>query len=193
MKPLAVTAYTATSALGRGKAAMLDELRRGAGGLKPNDFDRAELRVEPRSFRHREDCIRAADLGARHQRDHRIEVGDTVLDPSLGQRESGVCRGLVPVTAARRARREVALAGGLAARLILGRNVIHVHARDREEAMTGDREEVIARTWIGHLVGVHVARRTEAGIALTSVRSPDTIHVIREGRWRPTDGIGPAE
>ena len=45
MKPLAVTAYTATSALGRGKGAMLDALRRGKGGLKPNDFDRAELRA----------------------------------------------------------------------------------------------------------------------------------------------------
>jgi 3-oxoacyl-[acyl-carrier-protein] synthase-1 len=45
MKPLAITAYTATSALGRGTAAMLDALRRGAGGLKPNDFDRAELRA----------------------------------------------------------------------------------------------------------------------------------------------------
>ena len=44
MKPLAVTAFTATSALGRGKAAMLDALRRGKGGLKANDFDRAELR-----------------------------------------------------------------------------------------------------------------------------------------------------
>ena len=45
MKPLAITAYTATSALGRGKAAMLDALRLGKGGLKPNDFDRAELRA----------------------------------------------------------------------------------------------------------------------------------------------------
>ena len=45
MKPLAVTAFTATSALGRGTAAMLDALRRGASGLKPNDFDRAELRA----------------------------------------------------------------------------------------------------------------------------------------------------
>jgi 3-oxoacyl-[acyl-carrier-protein] synthase I len=45
MKPLAVTAYTATSALGRGRSAMLDALRRGKGGLKANDFDRAELRA----------------------------------------------------------------------------------------------------------------------------------------------------
>lgn len=45
MIPLGVTAYTATTALGRGKAAMLDALRRGQGGLKPNDFDRAELRA----------------------------------------------------------------------------------------------------------------------------------------------------
>jgi 3-oxoacyl-[acyl-carrier-protein] synthase I len=45
MKPLAVTAFTATSALGRGTDAMLDALRRGASGLKANDFDRAELRA----------------------------------------------------------------------------------------------------------------------------------------------------
>ena len=45
MKPLAVTAYTATSALGRGKGAMLDALRHGKSGLKANDFDRAELRA----------------------------------------------------------------------------------------------------------------------------------------------------
>ena len=45
MKPLAISAFTATSALGRGSAAMLDALRRGASGLKPNDFDRAELRA----------------------------------------------------------------------------------------------------------------------------------------------------
>jgi 3-oxoacyl-[acyl-carrier-protein] synthase I len=45
MKPLAITAYTATSALGRGVGAMLEALRRGASGLKPNDFDRAELRA----------------------------------------------------------------------------------------------------------------------------------------------------
>jgi 3-oxoacyl-[acyl-carrier-protein] synthase I len=45
MRPLAITAYTATSALGRGVAAMLEALRRGTSGLKPNDFDRAELRA----------------------------------------------------------------------------------------------------------------------------------------------------
>jgi len=43
IKPVAVTAYTATSALGRGRGAMLEALRRGAGGLKPNDFDGGKL------------------------------------------------------------------------------------------------------------------------------------------------------
>ncbi|MGH8519739.1 MAG: beta-ketoacyl-[acyl-carrier-protein] synthase family protein [Panacagrimonas sp.] len=43
MKPVAVTAYTATSALGRGRDAMLQALQRGAGGLKPNDFDGGKL------------------------------------------------------------------------------------------------------------------------------------------------------
>ncbi|HWV89282.1 MAG TPA: beta-ketoacyl synthase N-terminal-like domain-containing protein, partial [Burkholderiales bacterium] len=45
MKRVAITAFTATSALGRGNAAMLDALRRGKGGLKANDFDRAQLRA----------------------------------------------------------------------------------------------------------------------------------------------------
>jgi 3-oxoacyl-[acyl-carrier-protein] synthase-1 len=45
MKPLKITAYTATSALGRGNAAMLEALRQGKSGLKPNDFDRAQLRA----------------------------------------------------------------------------------------------------------------------------------------------------
>ena len=45
MKPLAITSYTATSALGRGVSAMLEALRRGQSGLKPNDFDRADLRA----------------------------------------------------------------------------------------------------------------------------------------------------
>jgi 3-oxoacyl-[acyl-carrier-protein] synthase-1 len=43
VKPLAITAYTVTSALGRGAAAMLEALRAGKGGLKLNDFDRAEV------------------------------------------------------------------------------------------------------------------------------------------------------
>jgi 3-oxoacyl-[acyl-carrier-protein] synthase-1 len=45
MTRLAVTAYTVTSALGRGAGALLDALRRGGGGLKPNDFDRADVRA----------------------------------------------------------------------------------------------------------------------------------------------------
>jgi 3-oxoacyl-[acyl-carrier-protein] synthase I len=45
MKPLAITSYTATSALGRGTAAMLDALRRGKGGLKRNDFEHAPLQA----------------------------------------------------------------------------------------------------------------------------------------------------
>ena len=43
MKPLGITAYTATSALGRGTGAMLAALRAGKGGLRPNDFDRADV------------------------------------------------------------------------------------------------------------------------------------------------------
>ena len=45
MRPLAVTAYTVTTALGRGAAPMLEALRAGRGSLKPNDFDRGEVRA----------------------------------------------------------------------------------------------------------------------------------------------------
>ena len=38
-EPLALTAATAVSAMGRGSCAMLDALRSGRGGLRPNDFD----------------------------------------------------------------------------------------------------------------------------------------------------------
>ena len=41
--PLAVTAYTATSALGHGLAAQLDALAHGRSGLRPNDFGSAPL------------------------------------------------------------------------------------------------------------------------------------------------------
>ncbi len=43
MTPLAVTAYTATSALGHGLAAQLDTLRHARSGLRPNDFSSAPL------------------------------------------------------------------------------------------------------------------------------------------------------
>jgi 3-oxoacyl-[acyl-carrier-protein] synthase-1 len=41
--PLAITAYTATSALGHGRSAHADALRRDRGGLRPNDFTRVPL------------------------------------------------------------------------------------------------------------------------------------------------------
>ncbi len=43
MTPLAITAYTATSALGCGLDAHLDALRHGRTGLRPNDFSSAPL------------------------------------------------------------------------------------------------------------------------------------------------------
>ncbi|MCW8806608.1 MAG: beta-ketoacyl-[acyl-carrier-protein] synthase family protein [Rhodanobacter sp.] len=43
MTPLAITAYTATSAMGRGRAAQLDALRRAHSGLRPNDFGATPL------------------------------------------------------------------------------------------------------------------------------------------------------
>ncbi len=41
--PLAISAYTATSALGRGLEAHLEHLHRAQGGLRPNDFSEAPL------------------------------------------------------------------------------------------------------------------------------------------------------
>ena len=38
MRPLAVSACTVSSALGRGLQAQHDALRHGRGGLRPNDF-----------------------------------------------------------------------------------------------------------------------------------------------------------
>ncbi len=43
MTPLAVTAYTATSALGQGLAGQFDALARGRSGLRPNDISSAPL------------------------------------------------------------------------------------------------------------------------------------------------------
>ena len=43
MTPLAITAYTATSAIGHGLAAQLDALRHERSGLRPNDFSSAPL------------------------------------------------------------------------------------------------------------------------------------------------------
>ena len=43
MKPLTITAYTTVSALGRGRAAMLEALRQNNSGLRPLDFPPAEL------------------------------------------------------------------------------------------------------------------------------------------------------
>jgi len=43
MTPLAITAHTATSAIGRGRAAHLDALRDARSGLRPNDFSSAPL------------------------------------------------------------------------------------------------------------------------------------------------------
>ncbi|QTD43699.1 beta-ketoacyl-[acyl-carrier-protein] synthase family protein [Ottowia testudinis] len=42
---LALTAYTASSAVGHGRAALLDALRAGRGGLEPCDFETAQLQT----------------------------------------------------------------------------------------------------------------------------------------------------
>ena len=43
MTPLAITAYTATSAIGHGRTAHLDALRTARSGLRPNDFSSVPL------------------------------------------------------------------------------------------------------------------------------------------------------
>ncbi len=62
IEPLAVTAFSATSALGRGLAAHLDALRTGLGGLRANDFSCAPLDC----FIGRVAGVEDAPLPARH-------------------------------------------------------------------------------------------------------------------------------
>ncbi|HET7560855.1 MAG TPA: beta-ketoacyl-ACP synthase [Rhodanobacteraceae bacterium] len=62
IEPLAITAISATSALGRGLAAHLDALRNGRGGLHANDFSCAPLAC----FIGRVDGVEDAPLPAEH-------------------------------------------------------------------------------------------------------------------------------
>jgi 3-oxoacyl-[acyl-carrier-protein] synthase I len=63
MTPLAITAYTATSAIGRGRAAHLDALRAAHSGLRPNDFSGAPLECWIGRVDGAEDVVLPAALG----------------------------------------------------------------------------------------------------------------------------------
>jgi 3-oxoacyl-(acyl-carrier-protein) synthase len=63
MTPLAITAYTATSAMGQGRAAHLDALRAARSGLRPNDFSSAPLACWIGRVDGAEDVVLPAALG----------------------------------------------------------------------------------------------------------------------------------
>jgi 3-oxoacyl-[acyl-carrier-protein] synthase-1 len=63
MTPLAITAYTATSAIGQGRAAHLDALRATRSGLRPNDFSGAPLACWIGRVDGAEDVVLPAALG----------------------------------------------------------------------------------------------------------------------------------
>jgi 3-oxoacyl-[acyl-carrier-protein] synthase I len=64
MTPLAITAHTATSAIGRGRAAHLDALRDARSGLRPNNFSGAPLACWIGRVDGAEDVALPAALGA---------------------------------------------------------------------------------------------------------------------------------
>jgi 3-oxoacyl-[acyl-carrier-protein] synthase-1 len=63
MTPLAITAYTATSAIGQGRTAHLDALRDARSGLRPNDFSSAPLACWIGRVDGAEDVVLPAALG----------------------------------------------------------------------------------------------------------------------------------
>ncbi|KZC23039.1 beta-ketoacyl-[acyl-carrier-protein] synthase II [Rhodanobacter thiooxydans] len=72
MTPLAVTAYTATSAMGGGLAAQLDALAHARSGLRPNDFSSAPLACWIGRVDGVEDVVLPAALAAWDCRNNRL-------------------------------------------------------------------------------------------------------------------------
>ena len=72
IEPLAITRYSATSALGRGVQAHLDALRSGRGGLQPNDFSCAPLECRIGRVAGVEDAALPARLEHRDCRNNRL-------------------------------------------------------------------------------------------------------------------------
>lgn len=72
IEPLAITAYSATSALGRGLAAHVDALRGGRGGLTPNDFSSAPLACQIGRVTGVEECPLPAALAHWECRNNRL-------------------------------------------------------------------------------------------------------------------------
>jgi 3-oxoacyl-[acyl-carrier-protein] synthase I len=72
MTPLAVTAYTATSAMGSGLAAQLDALEHARSGLRPNDISSAPLACWVGRVDGVEDVVLPAALGAWDCRNNRL-------------------------------------------------------------------------------------------------------------------------
>jgi 3-oxoacyl-(acyl-carrier-protein) synthase len=72
MTPLAITAHTATSALGHGLAAQLDAIRHARSGLRPNDFSSAPLACWIGRVDGVEDAALPASLGVWECRNNRL-------------------------------------------------------------------------------------------------------------------------
>ncbi|HEX5960021.1 MAG TPA: beta-ketoacyl-ACP synthase [Rhodanobacteraceae bacterium] len=72
IEPIAITAFSATSALGRGLAAHLDALREGHSGLRTNDFSSAPLDCRIGRVAGIEDTALPAPFGHRDCRNNRL-------------------------------------------------------------------------------------------------------------------------
>lgn len=128
MKPLAVTAYTATSALGRGAAAMLEALRRGTSGLKANDFDRAELRAWIGRVAGLEDAPVTGALAEFDCRNNRLA--------QLGLRQDGFAEAVARARARYGARRVAVFLGTSTSGIL--RTELAYRERDLEGALAKD-------------------------------------------------------
>lgn len=72
MRPLAITSYSTVNAAGRGRAATLDALLEGRSGLRPCDFEDANLDTYIGRVEGVEDCALRPDLSAYDCRNNRL-------------------------------------------------------------------------------------------------------------------------
>jgi 3-oxoacyl-[acyl-carrier-protein] synthase I len=90
--PLAITAFTATSALGRGRAAHLDALRSGRSGLRPNDFTATTLDCAIGRVDGVESAQLPAALARQDSRNHRLAWLGVEADGFLDAARAAVAR-----------------------------------------------------------------------------------------------------
>jgi len=90
--PLAITAFTATSALGRGRAAHLDALRSGRSGLRPNDFTATPLACAIGRVEGVESARLPPALARHDSRNHRLAWLGVEADGFLDAARAAVAR-----------------------------------------------------------------------------------------------------